>query len=44
MVWAIKTGVNFEVALNMIFSDEEMAIVASIIGFWFGSRHWDKRK
>jgi len=28
----------------MIFSDEEMAIVASIIGFWFGSRHWDKKK
>jgi len=44
MVWAIKTGVNFEIALNMIFSDEEMAIVASIIGFWFGSRHWDKKK
>ena len=44
MIWAIKTGVDFTVAMELIFSDEEMAIVASIIGFWFGSRHWDKKK
>ena len=44
MIWAMKTGVDFATAINLIFSDEEMAIVASIIGFWFGSRHWDKRK
>ena len=44
MVWAIKTGVDFTTALTLIFSDEEMAIVASIIGFWFGSRHWDKKR
>ena len=44
MIWAIKTGVDFEIALGLVFSDEEMAIVASIIGFWFGSRHWDKKK
>ena len=44
MVWAIKTGVDFTTAVTLIFSDEEMAIVASIIGFWFGSRHWDKKK
>lgn len=44
MVWAMKTGVDFATALELIFSDEEMAIVASIIGFWFGSRHWDRKK
>jgi hypothetical protein len=44
MVWAIKTGVDFTTALELVFSDEEMAIVASIIGFWFGSRHWDKKR
>jgi len=44
MIWAIKSGVDFATAMELIFSDEEMAIVASIIGFWFGSRHWDKKK
>jgi len=44
MIWAIKTGVDFTTAMELVFSDEEMAIVASIIGFWFGSRHWDKKK
>ena len=44
MIWAIKSGVDFATAMELVFSDEEMAIVASIIGFWFGSRHWDKKK
>jgi len=43
MWWAISSGQDFVTALNIIFSEEEMAIFASIIGFWFGSRHWDKR-
>jgi hypothetical protein len=42
MVWAINSGVEFKEAMAIVFSDEEMAIVASIIGFWFGSRHWGK--
>src|SRR5210317_1250105 len=42
LIWAIKSGVDFVTALEIIFSDEEMAIFASIIGFWFGSRHWDR--
>jgi hypothetical protein len=29
--------------MNIVFSEEEMAIVASIIGFWFGSRTWEKK-
>jgi hypothetical protein len=37
LIWAIKSGVDFVTALEIIFSDEEMAIFASIIGFlvWF---------
>jgi hypothetical protein len=42
LIWAINSGVDFATAMNTVFSSEEMAIVASIIGFWFGSRHWDK--
>jgi hypothetical protein len=44
LIWAMKSGVDFAQALDIIFSQEEMAIFASIIGFWFGSRHWDKRR
>ena len=40
--WAMNTGVDFATAMNIVISGEEMAILASIIGFWFGSRHWNK--
>ena len=40
--WAMNTGVDFATAMNIVISTEEMAIISSIIGFWFGSRHWDK--
>jgi len=43
LVWAIKSGVDFATAMEIVFSNEEMAIFASIIGFWFGSRRWDKK-
>jgi len=43
MIWAIKSGTDFVTAMNIVFSEEEMAIVASIIGFWFGSRTWEKK-
>jgi hypothetical protein len=29
---------------DLIFSSDEMAMLGGIIGFWFGSRNWDKRK
>ena len=44
LMWAMDSGVNFAEAMEIVFSDEEMAIIASIIGFWFGSRTWEKRK
>ena len=42
LIWAIHTGVEFGFALNTVFSPVEEGIVGSIIGFWFGSRHWQK--
>lgn len=42
LVWAIWTGVDFVSAMAEVFSDQEMAIVASIVGFYFGSRQWEK--
>jgi hypothetical protein len=43
LIWAMKSGVDFATAMDIVFSNEEMAIFASIIGFWFGSRRWDKK-
>ena len=42
LVWSINTGGFNKDALIAVFSEDQMAIVASIIGFWFGSRHWGK--
>jgi hypothetical protein len=42
LYWAISSGHNYAEAMHIVFSNEEMAILASIIGFWFGSRHWEK--
>ena len=42
LIWAIWTGVDCGLAMGVVFSDQEMAIVASIIGFYFGSRQWEK--
>ena len=44
MVWAINTGVDFEKAMNILYDDNDVQIFASRIGFWFGSRVWEKRK
>ena len=41
--WAMWSGVDFIVASHEVFSTDEMAIVASIIGFYFGSRTWEKK-
>ena len=42
-IWAVKTvGFSAE-AMDVIFSNDEMAIVSSIIGFYFGARTWEKK-
>jgi len=28
---------------NTVFSDDEMAMLGGIIGFWFGSRGWNRK-
>lgn len=28
---------------TLVFSDDEMAMLGGIVGFWFGSRQWNKR-
>jgi hypothetical protein len=43
LAWAMWSGVDFIVASQEVFSTDEMAIVASIIGFYFGSRTWEKK-
>ena len=43
LAWAMYSGVDFVVASQEVFSTDEMAIVASIIGFYFGSRTWEKK-
>ena len=34
---------QFITATNLIFSEDEMAMLGGIIGFWFGSRGWSKK-
>jgi hypothetical protein len=43
-IWyAYSTGVAFAQAMDMVFSDDEMAILAAIISFWFGSQAFSKK-
>lgn len=34
---------QFISATNIIFSDDEMAMLGATIGYWFGSRGWSKK-
>jgi len=34
---------QFIMATNTIFSDEELAMLGGILGYWFGSRGWSKK-
>lgn len=34
---------QFIMASDIIFSDDEMALLSGIISFWFGSRQWSKK-
>ncbi len=43
-IWyAYSTGVPFATAMDMVFSDDEMSILAAIIAFWFGSQAFSKK-
>ena len=44
MWWAINTGVDFALALELVFSEDEMTIVSSIVAFWFGTQAFAKKR
>jgi hypothetical protein len=35
---------TLRIAAELIFSDEEMAMLSGLLGYWFGARTWDKKK
>ncbi len=39
----IRTLDDLVKASNVIFSEDEMALLSGIIAFWFGSRQWGKK-
>lgn len=41
--WAWSTGVSFVEAIDFIFDEQEMNILASIIAFWFGTQAFSKK-
>lgn len=46
MFWhgeVITTVDQLVTAANIIFSEEEMAMLGGIVGYWFGSRGWSKK-
>ena len=43
-VWyAYTTGIPFAIAMENVFSDDEMLILSSIIAFWFGTQAFQKK-
>jgi hypothetical protein len=40
MIQSIEDIIKYS---DLIFSDDEMAMLGGIIGFWFGSRQWSKK-
>jgi len=43
-VWyAYTTGIPFAVAMENVFSDDEMLILSSIVAFWFGTQAFAKK-
>lgn len=43
-VWyAYTTGIPFAIAMENVFSDDEMLILSSIIAFWFGTQAFSKK-
>jgi hypothetical protein len=43
-VWyAWHQGVPFAIAMDNVFSDDEMLILSSIIAFWFGTQAFNKK-
>ena len=44
-IWyAYSTGIAFAEAMEIVFSDDDLAMLAAILSFWFGSQAWNKRQ
>jgi hypothetical protein len=43
IVWAWSGGLDFYEAMKMIFDQDEMQILVSIIAFWFGTQAFSKK-
>lgn len=43
LLWAWHTSVPFMEAMNEVFDEQEMNILASIIAFWFGTQAFGKK-
>jgi hypothetical protein len=41
--WAWSTGLSFYEAMKVIFDQDEMQILVSIIAFWFGTQAFSKK-
>jgi len=41
--YAWQQGAPFAVAMDSVFSDDEMLILSSIIAFWFGTQAFGKK-
>ena len=40
--YAVKTGVNFNTAVTLLWSQDTQTIWASVVAFWFGTRAFSK--
>lgn len=40
--YAIRTGVDFQVAMNILWDDETQIIWSSVVSFWFGTQAFKK--
>ena len=42
-IYAFKTGVAFDIALDQLWDDDTQTIWASIVSFWFGTQAFSKK-
>ena len=42
-LYAWKSGVSFDIALNLLWDDDTQTIWASIVSFWFGTQAFSKK-
>jgi hypothetical protein len=43
IIWAWSSGLDFYQSMKLIFDQDEMQILVSIIAFWFGTQAFNKK-